>query len=121
MATNADSHGLVQGQIYSWEELGQIFAFEPDYLGRVGGMVPRPEQGAVLLITHPGGGRSFDYNDYWDGQDLIYTGRGKHDDQKLEGANRYVAENSHRLLAFEAAGSRTLSYLGQPQCVDWQS
>ena len=33
---------------------------------------------AVLLITHPGGGRSFDYEDRWEVDALVYTGRGKH-------------------------------------------
>jgi hypothetical protein len=40
-------------------------------------MLSRPDQNAVLLITHPGGARSFDYEDRWDGPALIYTGRGK--------------------------------------------
>jgi hypothetical protein len=44
-------------------------------------MIPRPDLNALLLITHPGGGKSFDYDDYWDGADLMYTGRGKKGDQ----------------------------------------
>jgi hypothetical protein len=42
---------------------------------------------SVLLITHPNGGKSFDYKDYWDGDDLIYTGRGKVGDQQRSGPN----------------------------------
>lgn len=35
----------------------------------------------------PGGGKSFDYQDYWDGEDLIYTGRGQVGDQRPEEPN----------------------------------
>ena len=73
---------------------------------------------AQLLITHPNGGRSFDYQDYWDGADLIYTGRGQVGDQLRKGANLDVAENRRKLLAFEAAGAKRLRYLGSPQCVE---
>lgn len=111
---------LCAGQVYSWDDLGEAFGFAPNYLGSAGGMVSRPELGAVVLITHPDGGRSFDYHDYWDGADLIYTGRGQKGDQKLSGPNKYVAENSHALHLFEATGEpRRLKYLGQPNCTEW--
>ena len=58
---------LDPGTEYRWEELGTLFDFDPDYLGAVGGMVSRPQQDALLLMTHPGGARSIDYGDYWDG------------------------------------------------------
>jgi hypothetical protein len=70
----------------------------------------------MLLITHPGGARSFDYEDRWDGTALIYTGRGKNGDQRLEGPNRDVAENRKQLFVLEAAGSKQLRYLGQAVC-----
>lgn len=38
-------------------------------------MIPRPARNTLLLVTHPGGARAIDYGDYWDGEDLIYTGR----------------------------------------------
>jgi hypothetical protein len=44
---------LELGRFYSWEELGDLFGFEPVYITRVGGMVSRPVHGAILLITHP--------------------------------------------------------------------
>jgi hypothetical protein len=56
---------LSVGRTYSWDELAPLFEFQPDYLGAAGGMVPRPDFNALLLITHPGGGMSFDYDDYW--------------------------------------------------------
>jgi hypothetical protein len=34
-------------------EPGELFDFAPDYLGSVGGMVSRPDQGALLLMTTP--------------------------------------------------------------------
>ena len=107
------------GRAYSWEELGELFGFTPNYLARVGGMVPRPEMRALLLISVPGGAKSFDYGDYWEGDDLIYTGRGKEGDQVLEGANRDVAENRSSLLVFEPAGSRRLRFVGSATCPEY--
>jgi hypothetical protein len=75
-------------QIYSWDNLGKIFGFKPNWLSTVGGMASIPRHHAVLLITHPYGGKSFDYRDVWDNHDLIYTGRGQFGDQQLTGANR---------------------------------
>jgi hypothetical protein len=68
------------------------------------------------LITHPGGARSFDYEDRWDGPALIYTGRGKTGDQRLEGPNRDVAEYRKQLFVLEAAHSKHLKYLGRAVC-----
>jgi hypothetical protein len=113
---------LEQGRIYTWEELGPLFHFPPDYLGRVGGMVPRPTLKALLLITHAQDGSSFSYGDEWRGNDLVYAGRGLKGNQELKGANRYVAENSHSLFLFEHAGSRKLLFHGRVRCVDsWES
>ena len=72
----------------------------------------------MLLITHPRGGKAFDYKDYWDDQDLIYTGRGKVGDQERTGPNRDVAENRRPLYAFEAVGPRRLRFLGRPTSVE---
>jgi hypothetical protein len=77
-----------------------------------------PRHHAVLIVTHPGGGKSFDYADYWDGADLIYTGKGKVGDQRRTGENRYVGDNSRTVLAFEGAGPARLRYLGSPVCVN---
>jgi hypothetical protein len=108
------------GNIYTWDELSDTFGFKAEYLTYAGGMVPRPNMEALLLITHPNGGKSFDYNDYWEGADLIYKGRGKTGDQKLQGANLYVAENTHKLFLFEATeASKVLKFLGHPKCVEY--
>lgn len=110
---------LAPGRTYSWQELGEAFDFQPAYLSIAGGMIPRPDHGAVLLITHPGGAKSFDYDDYWDGEDLIYTGRGKEGNQQLAGANGDVADNRRAILAFEQAGPAELTFLGNARCVEW--
>jgi hypothetical protein len=112
----ADPPNLTVGQTYSWDELGQAFDFNPKRFQVAGGMLSSPERNAVLLITHPGGARSFDYEDRWDGPALIYTGRGKTGDQRLEGPNRDVADNRKVLFVFEAAHSRHLKYLGRALC-----
>ena len=78
---------LKRGAIYSWQELAAIFDFKPNYLGSAGGMVSRPAQNALLLITHAGGARPNIYGDEWDGNELIYTGRGRAGDQVREGQN----------------------------------
>ncbi len=113
---------LEPGRTYSWEELGEVFDFPPNYLSRAGGMVPRPDHDSLLLITHDQEGQGFSYGDEWDGPDLIYAGRGRTGHQELKGANRYVAENSRHLYLFEAAGSRQLYFHGRVRCADhWES
>ncbi len=109
---------LIPGHTYSWTMLGERFDFAPAYLGAAGGMISRPQHHALLLITHPGGARSFDYGDSWDGTDLIYTGRGKRGDQRYTGQNRDVGENARTLYVFEPAGVRALVYLGEATCVE---
>lgn len=109
---------LQPGQVYTWEELAGAFGFKPAYLSVAGGMPVSSAADAVLLITHPGGGKSFDYEDYWDGEYLVYTGRGKVGDQRREGANLDVAENRRALFVFEAAGPKQLLFLGRARCVE---
>ena len=53
-------HSLKIDQIYTWEELGAEFDFKPSDLAAAGGMISRPKQGVLMLITHPGGAKSFD-------------------------------------------------------------
>ena len=112
----ADVPDLEVGRTYSWDELGEAFGFGPNLFQVGGGMLSRPERNALLLITHPGGARSFDYEDRWDGPALIYTGRGKTGNQRLEGPNRDVAENRKQLFVLEAAHSKHLRYLGRAVC-----
>ena len=117
-----DSVPFQQKEIYSWPEISDVFGFRPNYLSVAGGMISLPRHDTLLLITHPGGGRSFDYEDYWDGDDLIYTGKGQIGDQKLMGQNLDVAKNRRTLQVFEAAGARQLKYLGRAVCVDsWRA
>jgi hypothetical protein len=54
---------LVPGRTYTWDELGHMFSFKPRYLSVGGGMLPRPALNALLLVTWPGGARSFNYDD----------------------------------------------------------
>jgi hypothetical protein len=90
-----------------------MFNFKPRYLSVAGGMLPRSALNALLLVTWPGGARSFNHDDYWSQGDLIYTGRGKNGNQKLEGANRDLANNSRTNYVFEgSAGSGALRFLG---------
>ncbi len=39
---------------YSWDHLGSMFEFSPDYLNRAGGMVSRPAFGSLLIIKLAG-------------------------------------------------------------------
>jgi hypothetical protein len=71
--------------------------------------LPRPDHDALILITHPHGGKSFDYEDYWEGADLVYTGRRQNGDQELTGANGDVASNRRQLSVFENVGTLDLS------------
>ena len=77
---------------------------------------------SLLLITHPQLGKSFSYEDEWDGKDLIYAGRGLTGDQELKGQNRQVADNSRSLYLFEHAGHHRLLFHSQVRCVShWES
>ena len=105
---------LEVGRVYTWEELADAFGFKPAFFSAAGGMVPSAATSSLLLITHPGGGKSFDYEDHWDGADLIYTGRGKVGNQQRDDArNLDVAENRRPLFVFEAAGPRRLLFRGR--------
>jgi hypothetical protein len=114
----AEPSSLTPGADYSWEDLGEMFGFKPNYLSAVGGMVPRPDHDALLLMTHPGGARSIDYGDYWEGDELVYTGRGKKGDQERTGANRDLGDNTKDTYVFEPAGPRQLHFLGRATTVD---
>jgi hypothetical protein len=50
---------LAIGQVYEWEELADAFGFKPAFFSVAGGMVPSATTNSLLLITHPGGGKSF--------------------------------------------------------------
>src|SRR5262249_5400203 len=117
-STPVPSRDLVAGNTYSWESLGDRFGFNPEYLGAAGGMISRPKHNVLLIITHPGGAKSFDYGDYWDDRDLIYAGRGKVGDQELKGQNRDLAQNRRMVLVFEPAGSYQLRLIGQARCIE---
>jgi hypothetical protein len=107
---------LEPGGVYSWEDLGKAFDFAPGYLAAAGGMPVSSATDSLLLITHPDGGKSFDYRDYWDADELIYRGRGKVGHQRLEGPNADVAENRRELFVFEASRPRHLRFLGKARC-----
>ncbi len=61
MAVDASGTGLVPGRIYSWEQIADLFDFSPGYFSLAGGMISRPEHGALLepedvlclITTHP--------------------------------------------------------------------
>lgn len=112
------SHPLLPGSTYSWEEVAESFEFDPNYITVAGGMISRPAQGALLLITHAGGARPNEYGDYWDEDDLIYTGRGKRGDQRRVGQNRDLGDNLKDIFVFEPAAPRQLFFFGQAICVE---
>lgn len=114
--TDEARFGLEIGRVYTAEELGAIFGFSPYYLRAAGGMVPVPHEQSLLLITHGNQDASFEYGDYWDGEDLIYTGRGQDGDQVLTGANLDVAENRRNLWIFARQEKYQRRYLGQATC-----
>lgn len=114
-----ESLGLETGRLYTAEELGTIFGFSPYYLRAAGGMVPVPQKESLLLITHAGQEASFEYGDYWDGENLIYTGRGQDGDQVLAGPNRDVAENRRRLWIFEHREKYHRLHLGRATCTSY--
>src|SRR6266496_5494903 len=117
--TDEGEISLEVGRIYAAEELVAIFGFSPYYLRTAGGMVPVPRKDSLLLITHAEQEASFEYGDYWDGEDLIYTGRGQDGDQVLTGPNRDVAENRRKLWMFERLEKYQRRYLGRATCTSY--
>jgi hypothetical protein len=107
---------LVIGEEYTPEQLAERFGFKPYYLRTAGGMVTVAAHNALLLITHAQLDASFQYGDHWDGDHLIYTGRGQEGDQKLETANLDVAENRRQLYVFEHVGKYRRRFLGVARC-----
>src|SRR4051812_21498486 len=69
----------------------------------------------MLLITHPGGGKTFGYRDYWDGHDLIYAGRRKIGDQQATAENLDVMEDRSGRSSFRGGRPRPLLFLGHAQ------
>lgn len=114
--TDQTSRGLEIGRVYTAQELGRIFGFKPYYLRTAGGMVSVPHKDSLLLITHADQEASFEYGDYWDGENLIYTGRGQDGDQVLTGPNRDVAENRRKLWIFEHREKYQRLHLGRATC-----
>ncbi len=107
---------LTEGTVYTWDELGEYFSFRPQYFRAAGGMITNNHRRALLLITHPGGAQHIDYQDYWEGEDLIYTGRGMLGNQELARENLKLATNELTNLLFEKAGIFRLKYLGTVRC-----
>jgi hypothetical protein len=107
---------LTRHKIYSWDELARVLGVNANYFSDAGGMFTRPDLNSVIVITHPGGGKSFDYKDEWDGDELIYTGRGKKGNQPYTGATRDVGDNQRDIHAFEHVAPKTLEYLGRAHC-----
>ena len=117
--SGGDELTLEVGRIYTADELGAVFGFSPYYLRTAGGMVPVREKESLLLITHAGQEASFEYGDYWDGEALIYTGRGQDGDQALAGPNLDVAENRRKLWVFERCEKYQRRYLGRATCTNY--
>ena len=107
---------LAEGTVYTWDELGEYFSFRPQYFRAAGGMISNKHRRALLLITHPGGAQHIDYQDYWEGEELIYTGRGMLGNQELTRENLKLATNELTNLLFEKAGIFRLKYLGTVRC-----
>jgi hypothetical protein len=108
--------GLEVGRVYTAEDLSRIFGFKPYYLRAAGGMIPVARRRSLLLITHAADEASFEYGDYWDGDHLVYTGRGQTGDQVLGGQNRDVAENRRTLWIFERSDAYQRRYMGRATC-----
>jgi hypothetical protein len=104
---------LIEQTVYTWEQLGEYFGFAPQRFRAGGGMIITKPRRALLLITHPGGAQHIDYKDYWDGDDLIYTGRGLIGDQELSRENLRLATNDMTNLLFEKAGNFRLKFVGE--------
>ena len=113
---------LIEGTVYTWDELGEYFDFGRDYFRSFGGITYNKHRKSIIAITHPGGAQHIDYQDYWDGNDLIYTGQGMNGDQKLRSHNLRLSGNTEPILLFERHSKFNLKFLGVTSCVNhWWS
>jgi hypothetical protein len=117
MATTSPTRPTLEiGRIYSVDELARLFSVSSHYLTSAGGIITIQALDSTLLFTHPAGEASFEYGDYWEGDVLMYAGRGQTGHQELKGQNLDVAENRRLLWLFEHAGNLQRRFLGNPTC-----
>lgn len=90
---------------------------KPAVLTWQGGIISRPEQDALLVITKIDLD-TIDYHDYWVGDDLVYGARGQHGDQSMTGVNQLLCTNARTNYVFEALGAGNMRYRGQARAVD---
>lgn len=107
---------LAVGQTYAFDAVAYVFEMKAAVLTWQGGIISRPKQQALLVVTRPNL-ESIDYHDYWEGDDLVYGARGQRGDQRLEGVNRLLCDNSRRNFVFETLGNATMRYRGAARTV----
>jgi hypothetical protein len=115
-ATNVTRPVLEIGRVYTDDQLASIFGFKAHYLRSAGGMISVPRLKALLLMTHAEKSASFEYRDYWDGDDLFYAGRGQTGDQRYVGQNRDVGEKLRELWVFAYVKEFNRRFLGNAVC-----
>lgn len=106
-----DPESLRAGETYDFQAVADAFRMKAAVLTWQGGIISRPAQNALLVITRPEPD-SIDYHDRWEGDDLVYGARGRKGDQQMTGANKLLASNARINYVFEAVGSAKMKYRG---------
>ncbi|NUP12346.1 MAG: hypothetical protein HOW73_40390 [Polyangiaceae bacterium] len=102
---------LTPQEVYGFAEVAAQFDMKPAVLSWQGGIISRPAQNALLLVTRaPVDG--LDYHDRWDGEDLVYGARGQRGNQRLSGVNQLLATNARTNYVFESLGRGQLRFHG---------
>lgn len=104
------------GDTYTFDQVAEVFEMKAAVLTWQGGIISRPKQNALIVITRPDLD-SIDYHDYWEGDDLVYGARGQRGDQRMSGANRLLSVNARQNYVFETLGNASMRYRGTARAV----
>jgi len=107
---------LQVGHAYTFEEVADAFEMKSAVLTWQGGIISRPKQNALIVITRSDL-KSIDYHDYWEGDQLVYGARGQRGDQVLAGVNQLLCENARQNFVFETLGGASMRYRGIARAV----
>ena len=109
------------GAPVTWSQVADQFDFLEGRFSVGGGMIYVRQHDALLLITHPDGGRTHNYGDRFDPDSghLLYVGKGLEGDQRMSAENRRLRDNDFSAAyVFKSVAPRTFHFLGLARSVE---
>ena len=109
------------GTPVTWSQVADRFDFREGRFSVGGGMIYVRQHDALLLITHPDGGRTHNYGDRFDPDSghLLYVGKGLEGDQSMSAENRRLRDNDFSAAyVFKSVAPRTFHFLGLARSIE---